>query len=134
MAEIFTMPNNQGDQNKERDLSIDALGVYNILDDDPILAELCNNKFDEEGGKSGEYIWPSNMVSFDEKKVFGSHARIDGQALNTMIENVLKSVDPNDLERIIKIQQLMGNKAQIIQHIYNILQKNFENIEIINEK
>lgn len=75
------------------------------------------------------------MVSFDEDKVFGSHARIDGQALNTMIENVLKSVNPNDLERTMKILQLGGNKAQIIQRIYDILhEKDFENIEIINEK
>ena len=131
MAEIFSLP---GDHSKERGSDIDALGVYNILDDDPILAELCNNKFNEESEKSGEYIWPSNMVSFDEKKVFGSHARIYGQAINTMIENVLKSVNPNDLERTMKIQQLVGNKAQIIRHIYDILQKNFENIEIINEK
>lgn len=129
------MPNNQGDQNKERDLSIDELGVYNILDDDPILAELCNNKFDEESGKSGEYIWPSNMVSFDEDKVFGSHACIDGRELNTMIENVLKSVNPNDLERIIKIQQLGGNKDQIIKHIYKMLKEmGFKQIEVINEK
>jgi hypothetical protein len=132
MSEIFSLP---GDHSKERDSNIDALGVYNILDDDPILAELCNNKFDEESGKSGEYIWPSNMVSFDEDKVFGSHARIDGQELNTMIENVLKSVNPNDLERSMKIQQLVGNKAQIIQRIYEMLQDmHFESIEIINEK
>lgn len=36
MAEIFSLP---GDHSKERGSDIDALKVYDILDNDPILGE-----------------------------------------------------------------------------------------------